>query len=111
MAHYDAVQRISDAMIWVKKLCRDMSPRFAEVQNALDNLGDDKELQDTAEKKNKPCLTHVALAKYRARVAEANLHVETANEIMAEVHDNLSQEAIRTGCDDHVYQRNGPGGR
>ena len=53
MAFYPSVQRVSDAMIYVKKLCRELSPRFQEVQAALDAIGDCKVLRENSKNKGK----------------------------------------------------------
>lgn len=115
MAHYKSVQRISDAMIYVKKLCRELSPRFNEVQLSLTQIGDCEELVEVSRLAGKPAPTHIDMAKYRSKVARANLLVEEANMLMAEVHLDLNDEAVRFGCDDHLYRTSkegfGPGGR
>lgn len=116
MAFYQSVQDVSDAMIWVKKLCRELSPRFAKVQKCLDTIGDCKELRTASAKADKPHIQHLDLAGYRLKVATANAHVENANAIMAEVHQYLNSEAVRCGVADHEYSTSdtllgGPGGR
>ncbi len=111
MAKYKNVQRVSDAMNWTKKKCRELSPHFAEVQAALDAIGDCDEIAKASKKKKKPQIYHIDLAKYRQMVALANCKVEEANAIMAQVHHELNDEAVRVGVDDHVYTLNGPGGR
>lgn len=116
MAFYKSVQDVSDAMIWVKKLCRELSPRFAKVQACLDAIGDCKELRAASEKADKPHIQHLDLAEYRHKVAIANAYVEEANKVMAEVHMELNRHAVRCGVADHEYSTSdallgGPGGR
>ena len=104
MTTSQAVKDVSGDQVKLKKGMRNLAPLFSKVNECIDALGDCPTLRSDG-------IQHVMLGDARKGVAEAYAMFESSYAKLCEVHNGLTDLAVKHKVDLKGVTFNGDGGR